>query len=333
MQRLRVLSRHAKTEEILLSRFCNHPSRSGYIGNLFILFLAFTIFGFAALHAESPVQHTGGAAQKQDSATPSDFVGSTACLTCHKDVNDQSSSGPHSSHTHNGKNIPCETCHGPGRKHVESGGDTANIFVFKGAQNSDEDGVCLRCHAGSLPNFKDSAHREADVGCVGCHSIHAFTNEKLLLKQPETTLCETCHRQVKSAFEQPSHHKVNEGAIACTDCHDPHSTDRAQGTIAVAHQNQICINCHNDAAGPFVDEHPPVKTEGCISCHAPHGSKSPQLLTMATQNDLCTQCHTATPNYTEPGTKPVHDQKTLLQPCTSCHSQIHGSNTSRFFFK
>ena len=44
---------------------------------------------------------------------------------------------------------------------------------------------------------------------------------------------------------------------------------------ATAAQDVACIKCHSEKAGPFVHEHPPVKTEGCVSCHTPHGSANP----------------------------------------------------------
>uniref|UniRef100_E6QIJ4 Putative multiheme cytochrome c n=1 Tax=mine drainage metagenome TaxID=410659 RepID=E6QIJ4_9ZZZZ len=305
--------------------------RLGSIRKLFIFLLAFTIFGLATSRAESREQRAEEATQKLASAAPSDFVGSSACIACHKEVTGKYSSNPHFRHDHDGKAVSCESCHGPGRKHIESGGDTEKIFSFNGAKTAEEDNICLGCHAASLPDFKHTAHREAGVGCVGCHSMHAFKSEKTMLKQPETTLCETCHADVKPAFELRSHHKVNEGVMTCGDCHNPHAPVDKQSPAAVANQNQICMNCHIDAAGPFVYEHPPVRTEGCISCHAPHGSENPRLLTKSNGNELCTQCHTAMPNYTAPGTKPFHNQATQSQACTTCHARIHGSNTSSFF--
>ena len=92
----------------------------------------------------------------------------------------------------------------------------------------------------------------------------------------------------------------------------------------------ICTKCHVDKAGPFVYEHVPVKTEGCSSCHTPHGSTNPRLLKVSLVNMLCLQCHTF-PMSGPIG--PVHNQSAKYQACTLCHSQIHGSNFSFVFFK
>lgn len=307
--------------------------RLGPIEKLFILLSLTTFWGLSTVRAESHEQRAEAASQKLVSAAPSDFVGSSACVTCHKEVVGKYSSNPHFGNEHNGKSIPCESCHGPGRQHVESGGDGAKIFAFTDSESKKEDDLCLSCHSTSVHAIKDDTHAQAGIGCVGCHSMHTFKSEKAMLKLPETKLCESCHEDVTPTFELSSHHKVNEGVLACNDCHNPHAMVDTQSPVGVADQNQVCMNCHIDAAGPFAYEHPPIRTEGCISCHAPHGSKNPILLTKSNVNELCTQCHTATPNYSEPGTKPFHDEKTQSQPCTACHSHVHGSNESSFFFK
>jgi DmsE family decaheme c-type cytochrome len=121
--------------------------------------------------------------------------------------------------------------------------------------------------------------------------------------------------------------------MGCSDCHDPHGTFQQKQLRTAADQNQICVKCHTEKAGPFVFEHPPVKTEGCVSCHSPHGSPNPRLLIRSNVNALCMQCHSATVNFTAPGTPSFHNQANQYQACTLCHTQVHGSNTSNVFFK
>ncbi len=307
--------------------------RLNWMERLFIVIVGFAVFGLTTTRAASKTQSAEKSYVQQTDTNSSNMVGSNACLGCHAQVSITHT--PHSLPTQDShhSSIACETCHGSGRNHVRSGGDRAQILSFAGQGSEKEDSVCLGCHAASLPSVKHAVHREASIGCVGCHGIHSYKNTKYMLKQPETTLCETCHTDVKIAFKLPSHHKVSEGVVGCSDCHDPHSGEPMQSPMSIAKQNQTCILCHIDTAGPYTNEHPPVRTEGCVSCHAPHGSPNAQLLTKANPNDLCTQCHTPTPNYTEPGTKPFHNQKTESLACTSCHSHIHGSDTSPFFFK
>jgi DmsE family decaheme c-type cytochrome len=235
--------------------------------------------------------------------------------------------------THGGKGVTCEGCHGPGKDHVESGGDATKIFSFSKASAKEVDGRCAGCHAASHPNFQRTAHGESGVSCTSCHSTHKFEDESAMLKLPQTKLCMSCHTDVKPAFAQAFHHKVNEGLMTCSDCHDPHGTFEKKNLKSAADQNQVCMKCHADAAGPFVYEHPPIKTEGCTSCHSPHGSQNPRMLTRSNVNQLCMQCHTASANFTAPGTPSFHNQANQYQACTVCHTQIHGSNASSIFFK
>ncbi|HEX3436477.1 MAG TPA: DmsE family decaheme c-type cytochrome [Pseudacidobacterium sp.] len=266
---------------------------------------------------------------------PSDFIGSDTCETCHADIHKKFGENPHSrlALMHGGKGVTCESCHAPGKAHVESGGDVTKIFRFSKATPKAVDDKCLGCHAGAHPNFTRSAHGEADVSCVGCHSIHAFQSEAGLLKVAQPKLCYSCHTDIKPAFAQPFRHRVDEGLINCSDCHDPHGTYKDKGLHSSVAGDAVCVKCHTEKAGPFVYEHPPIKTEGCTSCHFPHGSPNPRLLTRSNVNSLCLQCHSASFNFTAPGVPSFHNQANQYQACTVCHTQVHGSNADSVFFK
>jgi predicted CXXCH cytochrome family protein len=85
-------------------------------------------------------------------------------------------------------------------------------------------------------------------------------------------------------------------------------------------------------AGPFVYEHAAVKAEGCTACHFPHGGANPKLLTQANVNTICLQCHSPSLNsMTGQPAVPAHSHSAQGQSCTSCHSNIHGSNESNAF--
>jgi DmsE family decaheme c-type cytochrome len=266
---------------------------------------------------------------------PADYVGSETCATCHAEVSSKFASNVHSklSLMHGGKGASCESCHGPGKAHVESGGDATKIFQFAKATPKMVDDRCLSCHIGTHANFDRTSHGAAGVSCISCHSSHSAKVETNLLKVAQPTLCYGCHTDTKTAFSQPFHHKVDEGLMTCSDCHNPHGTLRDKMLKSSADQNVVCTKCHAETAGPFVYEHPPLKTEGCTSCHFPHGSPNPRLLTRNNVNSLCLQCHTASFNFTAPGTPSFHNQATQYQACTVCHVQIHGSNASSVFFK
>ncbi|WP_348269221.1 DmsE family decaheme c-type cytochrome [Edaphobacter paludis] len=291
--------------------------------------------GVVSAQADGALQPQTAISSRKAVLNPTDYVGSETCALCHADLTKKFDSNPHSKLVlmHGGKGVTCESCHGSAKAHVESGGDVTKIFRFTKATPKEVDQKCLSCHLGTHANFDRSAHGAAGVSCIGCHSNHAFQSEAHLLKVEEPKLCYSCHTDVKAAFAQPFHHKVNEGLLVCTDCHNPHGTFQDKLLKTNADQNAVCTKCHAETLGPFVYEHPPLKLEGCTSCHLPHGSPNARLLNRSNVNSLCLQCHSASMNFTAPGTPSFHNQANQYQACTNCHVQIHGSNASNVFFK
>jgi DmsE family decaheme c-type cytochrome len=287
-----------------------------------------------AWSAPAPGAKAAGAQAKD--AAPGDFVGAETCITCHEEVGKGFASNPHSklAEAHGKTGVTCEGCHGPGRAHVEGGGDVTKIFNPAKATAKEVDKTCLGCHQGKHSNFERSAHGEGNVSCIGCHSIHAGEDKEHLLKLAQPTLCFQCHTDVKPQFSMPFHHKVNEGLVRCSDCHDPHGSFEKKGLKSAAQQDAVCVKCHTEVAGPFVYEHAVVRTEGCTACHFPHGGPNPRLLNRANVNTICLQCHTTSPNFTTAGTPtgPAHNQAMQYQSCIICHADIHGSNVGQHFF-
>jgi DmsE family decaheme c-type cytochrome len=271
-------------------------------------------------------------AEKTAATNPADFVGSETCATCHADEASKFSTNPHSKLAllHGGTGATCESCHGPGRAHVESGGDATKILQLSKMTSKQVDATCLTCHAAAHPNFERSPHAKAAVGCTSCHSVHKAAAETALLKVDQPKLCFTCHTDVKPAFNMPFHHKVNEGLLKCTDCHDPHGTFQNNNLKTTADQNAICSRCHTETRGPFVFEHAAVKAEGCVGCHSPHGSQNARLLNVPYINQLCNQCHSPVSGGTVHG---INAGSADVTPCISCHTMIHGSNVNPAFLR
>jgi len=266
------------------------------------------------------------------SPSAAQYVGSETCKTCHEDLyKRQFESTPHYKTTlKDGKG--CESCHGPGSEHVAGGGDTSKIIRFSELSKADANQRCLSCHgeAREQSHFAGSAHASNAVGCLDCHSPHHAKEPQHLLVQSQPQLCYGCHTAAKADFAKPFHHRVNEGLVQCSDCHNVHGTATLRQTRSLPSGDFVCYKCHVDKQGPFVYEHVPVKTEGCSSCHTPHGSTNPRLLRVSLVNLLCLQCHTF-PTVGPSG--PVHNQSQKYQACTMCHAAIHGSNFSNVFFK
>jgi DmsE family decaheme c-type cytochrome len=295
----------------------------------------------AAAHPQNSAK-TGDSAKASPGAqasSPSDYVGSEVCMTCHADVYKGWEKTPHWKTTLDTKGGPshqgCEGCHGPGAAHVAGGGDKSKIFIFSGHSTKKIDDRCMTCHASDSEhmNATNSLHRQNDVSCVSCHSPHHAETKEFLLVKAQPQLCYTCHLQQKPQFEMPFHHRVNEGLVQCTDCHNPHGTVGPKQVRTSSTQDAVCFKCHADKQGPFVFEHAPVKVEGCSSCHSVHGSPNAHMMKVSNVNILCLQCHTASSFSSAPGTPSFHNQATQFQACTLCHTQIHGSNFDPFLFK
>lgn len=292
-----------------------------------LLMLGVALLFGAALAA--PAHAEKAAATKQ--ADSSKFVGSETCATCHEEVAKGFAGNPHNkiAEMHGKAGVTCEGCHGPGKDHVDGGGDVTKIFNPAKASAKEVDEKCLTCHQSQHANFEHSDHAKAGVSCLGCHDIHG-AKEEHLLKAKQPTLCFQCHADVKPSFSMPFHHRVNEGLVGCSDCHNPHGTFGANNLKSTADQNAVCTKCHTETRGPFVYEHAVVKAEGCMACHTPHGSQNPRLLNTASINALCTQCHSPVANGTVHG---MNAGSSSSAPCVDCHTMIHGSNANWAFIR
>ena len=290
-----------------------------------------------------------------------DYVGSDACKECHED---QFKAFSHTTHAKlanikswKEKVTGCESCHGPGKAHIEEG-DPSKMISFKNKSPKEISESCLGCHAGreERNNFRRGEHWRNDIGCIDCHSSHSMeTGRNLassityvskvnaekpgfattsLVKMGEPQLCLSCHAEVKPDFNKPFHHKVLEGAMKCSDCHNPHGGFELRQTRLATGADAPCIKCHADKQGPFTYEHAPVKNEGCVACHTPHGSAHPRLLRFSAVNQLCLTCHSVAHDVgaIEPA-GPQHNQNAQYANCTACHVKIHGSRTSPVFFR
>ncbi len=291
-----------------------------------------------------------GASSQADTKTPSQnspnhnavpgatYVGSDTCKGCHQDLYNKNFVGTaHYALITSGKH-GCEDCHGAGSAHVEGGGDVTKIVSFKGMSSEESSRRCLECHSKSTEhsNFLRSEHATNNVGCVSCHSPHHAKSERSLLKEEQPQLCFGCHTETRAEFSRPFRHRIKEGLIQCQDCHSVHGGGFVGKQLRTSSaQDQVCFKCHAEKRGPFVFEHVPVKSEGCISCHTPHGSTSPRLLKVSQVNLLCLQCHTLAVSSvpSAPPIGPAHNQAQKYQACTMCHAYIHGSNFSEVFFK
>src|SRR4030095_11747071 len=115
-------------------------------------------------------------------APPPGYVGADTCKGCHEDAFRRFET------TRMGRlflkqprnmmeSLACETCHGPGQKHVEAGGGKGVGGMISFARNDktpveQRNAMCTTCHSkGPHLLWKGSAHDSRDVGCTGCHTV------------------------------------------------------------------------------------------------------------------------------------------------------------------
>jgi len=291
-----------------------------------------------------------------------DYVGSDTCATCHEDQFKSFSATKHAKlknlDSWKGKVEGCESCHGPGREHVEGAGDIAKIISFKNKTSKETSESCLACHAGKEDHnkFRRSDHWRNNVGCTDCHTSHGAESHatqigsitlagidsdnkpgsgtEAMLKVSEPKLCISCHTETKSQFSQPFHHKVLEGQMKCSDCHNAHGNFELKNARLSIGADAVCIKCHSEKKGPFVYEHLPITVEGCATCHNTHGSANPKMLKRNQVRQLCLECHSSIFESLAPNVPSFHRQDAVrTQNCTTCHVMIHGSHTSPVFFR
>src|SRR5438270_5627461 len=78
------------------------------------------------------------------------FVGDDTCVACHDNKDRQLSATLHGKAQNArtpsaNKNQSCETCHGPGKEHSETG-DKTKIRVFASMKPREASEVCVTCH-------------------------------------------------------------------------------------------------------------------------------------------------------------------------------------------
>ncbi len=181
-----------------------------------------------------------------------EFVGSEACDACHNEITRDFRTATHARLTakgDNAKEMGCESCHGPGSKHIEAGGGAGTIV--NPHKNPD---TCFQCHLEVRAKFQ-LPHRhpvlEGKMSCSDCHNPHKGRAIKgggtslpevregggfALMSANDT--CLQCHTAQRGPFVF-EHGAVREG---CISCHSPHGSVNQR--MLTERSAVLCFKCH-----------------------------------------------------------------------------------------
>lgn len=210
--------------------------------------------------------------------------------------------------------INCESCHGPGRRHVElarSGGlDTAQDIGMRSLMTLTKDQsltVCFQCHAlkdvlrtGYLPGERLEAHYALGLPALG---------DKPWLADGRVR-----------TFAYQENHRFSDcylsGSMTCVDCHDPHSQryrDVSWRPLADRFADGQCTGCHaSKAEGAASHTRHPAGSAGtrCVGCHMPY----------LQHPELGATLRFARSDHTIPIPRPAFDAGLGLESaCRQCH--------------
>lgn len=193
--------------------------------------------------------------------------------------------------------VQCESCHGPGFRHVENPTVTqplASILADTGATNG-----CGECHEGThhpfVEQWNESAHGSVTSfaasrsGCNECHSGIGALEAQF---------------GVTSDFLEKNDTTVSYTDIVCVVCHDPHggpNEHQLRAPVDAGSRNNLCIKCHNNRTVPTATTHGPHAAQGPLVLGQNIGWWPDSLswldgLTsshgnVAVNEELCVTCH------------------------------------------
>ncbi|HXI42992.1 MAG TPA: tetratricopeptide repeat protein [Bryobacteraceae bacterium] len=153
------------------------------------------------------------------------------CLACHGALRTRG--------TRVESGIDCESCHGPGQRHLAAlGAHSRDLGILnpKKLPVAERMRPCAQCHAGSSV-VEDPIPYDTLI-----------SNQVTALKNTE------CWRQ-------------SGGEITCSDCHDPHRD--ASALVLSAKSEKACLRCHSAKLTNHAALCPVDRISGCTGCHMP----------------------------------------------------------------
>jgi predicted CXXCH cytochrome family protein len=177
------------------------------------------------------------------------YVGNKACYDCHTNITRMFAASVHARIHPEEAAMPgqtgCESCHGPGSKHIQGGGGRGKFIVNPGKDPT----ACFQCHLEIQGEFQLPQHHpviEGRMNCVQCHDPHGsdiYKRSSGLAMARLNENCAQCHREQTRPFVF-EHEALREG---CTVCHNPHGSPNRK--LLVQSDPNLCLKCHAQVQG------------------------------------------------------------------------------------
>ena len=217
--------------------------------------------------------------------------------------------------------INCESCHGPGRRHVQLAttgaiGTSADVgFAALDALDKDaSSGICYQCHA-----VKD---RLRD-GFVSGEKLATYYSTKFpLLGDRPLTPDGRVRTFAYQEGQQYSDCYLN-GGMTCTSCHDPHSQTYRTVTgerLRDRFDDRQCTSCHTSKADdPQAHTKHRAASLRCTSCHMPARQEPATRATASTGRVVMY----ARSDHSISIPRPALDSTLgLVSACSACHQAM-----------
>lgn len=175
------------------------------------------------------------------------FVGNEACAACHEEKVKNFKTATHNRLVAKGKNAEgagCESCHGPGSKHVEAGGGRNTLKTMNIVNPYRSPDVCFQCHVDKRGEFNlPYTHPvlKGKMSCTDCHEPHkgdAVMGGGATHLHGANETCFHCHTAQRGPFIF-EHEALREG---CTVCHKVHGSVNAK--LLSERNANLCLKCH-----------------------------------------------------------------------------------------
>jgi predicted CXXCH cytochrome family protein len=189
--------------------------------------------------------------------------------------------------------VSCESCHGPGSKHVED--PESNVYLASLSDPVRQNEVCLQCHMRNRDMRLNDHNMSELLGQTRDYpagyeagkplSEYKFVAPFTLGHETKEFYANGAAKKNRTQGNEFVHSMKGRHGVTCINCHDPHTLEP---TAEKNTGNELCMKCHSfgSVIGPHQEDlksHTRHKADSkgslCVECHMPkvgrHTSKSP----------------------------------------------------------